>query len=388
MFICFISFNPFTPKSKKDFIFICESIEAAAASAMATFTNQEYADIHYMYGLADGNAHEAQRLYAARFPDRRMPDSRVFSSVHRRLCENGKFEKKQREVGHAGVRDVVEEERILEMVADDPTTSTRRLSRETGVSKTQILRILKKNDYKPYHYTPVQDLEEHDFVPRTNFCRWLLNKDIEEHHFLRKILWTDESLFTREGIFNCHNLHHWATENPRLVRVTSTQRRFSCNVWAGIIGDRIIGPHFFDGPLNGETYLNFLRDDLPQLLDELDPDLRQTLVFQHDGAPPHYSAAVRRFLNNQYPNWIGRGGVTAWPPRSPDLTPMDYFLWGFIKQEVYSSVVLTFEDLRGRIIEAFQNVQGILSHKMTVHQMRKRARYCIRSNGMHFENML
>ena len=31
--------------------------------------------------------------------------------------------------------------------------------------------------------------------------------------------------------------------------------------------------------------------------------------------------------------WIGRGGPVAWPPRSPDLTPPDYFLWGFVKEK-------------------------------------------------------
>ena len=29
--------------------------------------------------------------------------------------------------------------------------------------------------------------------------------------------------------------------------------------------------------------------------------------------------------------WVGRGGPTAWPPRSPDLTPLEFFVWGFIK---------------------------------------------------------
>jgi hypothetical protein len=40
----------------------------------------------------------------------------------------------------------------------------------------------------------------------------------------------------------------------------------------------------------------------------------------HDGAPAHFSRAVRDVLNNTYHDpWIGRGGPTAWPPRSPDL---------------------------------------------------------------------
>jgi hypothetical protein len=32
--------------------------------------------------------------------------------------------------------------------------------------------------------------------------------------------------------------------------------------------------------------------------------------FQQDGAPPHFAANVRDFLNQEYPNrWIGRGGA-------------------------------------------------------------------------------
>lgn len=29
--------------------------------------------------------------------------------------------------------------------------------------------------------------------------------------------------------------------------------------------------------------------------------------------------------------WIGRGGPVLWPPRSPDLTHLDFFLWGYLK---------------------------------------------------------
>ena len=56
------------------------------------------------------------------------------------------------------------------------------------------------------------------------------------------------------------------------------------------------------------------------------------MYFQHDGAPPHYTIRVREFLNEIFPNrWLGRGGPVVWPPRSPDLTPLDYYLWGHMK---------------------------------------------------------
>ncbi|ERL96003.1 hypothetical protein D910_00787 [Dendroctonus ponderosae] len=49
---------------------------------------------------------------------------------------------------------------------------------------------------------------------------------------------------------------------------------------------------------------------------------------QLDGAPPHYYCEVWQFLNADFQNrWIGRNGFENWPPRSPDLTPLDFFLW-------------------------------------------------------------
>jgi hypothetical protein len=45
--------------------------------------------------------------------------------------------------------------------------------------------------------------------------------------------------------------------------------------------------------------------------------------------------------------WIGRAAVNGdknllpWAPRSPDLTPCDFFLWGFVKDSVYVSPLPT-----------------------------------------------
>jgi hypothetical protein len=48
-----------------------------------------------------------------------------------------------------------------------------------------------------------------------------------------------------------------------------------------------------------------------------------------DGAPPHFSQVVRQYLGHKFPNrWIGRGGTQNWPPRSLDLNPLDYHVWG------------------------------------------------------------
>ena len=75
--------------------------------------------------------------------------------------------------------------------------------------------------------------------------------------------------------------------------------------------------------------------------------------YQHDGALAHFSIAARQVLNDKYPNrWIGRGGPVPWPPRSPDLTPLDFFIWGPMKSLVYDTSGESEQSLIARIVVA------------------------------------
>jgi len=53
------------------------------------FTHAEYADAVFVYGFRNGNALAACREYSLRFPNCRVPDSRVFASVYNKLRETG-----------------------------------------------------------------------------------------------------------------------------------------------------------------------------------------------------------------------------------------------------------------------------------------------------------
>lgn len=70
--------------------------------------------------------------------------------------------------------------------------------------------------------------------------------------------------------------------------------------------------------------------------EQIEQESNLKIVFQQDGAPPHFALRVRERLNEKFPGqWIGRGGPILWPPRSPDLSPLDFFLWGYVKDTVY-----------------------------------------------------
>ena len=51
--------------------------------------------------------------------------------------------------------------------------------------------------------------------------------------------------------------------------------------------------------------------------------------------------------------WAGRDGPTPWPPQSPDITPLDRFLWGYVKDKVFSTPVPDITNLKARITDAF-----------------------------------
>lgn len=107
-------------------------------------------------------------------------------------------------------------------------------------------------------------------------------------------------------------------------------------------------------------------------------------------ADMHFSIAVRNHLRATFGNrWIGRGGPVAWPPRSPDLTCLDFFLWGHMKQLVYETVVETEEDLVARITvaaDAIADMPGIFER--TRQSMVRRCTACIQANGRAFEQFL
>jgi hypothetical protein len=92
---------------------------------------------------------------------------------------------------------------------------------------------------------------------------------------------------------------------------------------------------------------------MPQLLED-----KPNVVFQHDGAPPYIHNEVTTFLNMQLSEgWIGRGGSTSRPPQSPDLTPLDFFLWGFVKDDVHvPPKPITLNNLKDRIRTAIAKI--------------------------------
>lgn len=350
------------------------------------FPKEELIDMVYVLGASDKNCLLARRIYRERFPARRQPSKQAFENLMNRFDRTGvvNYEKTER------TKTATSEENAFNVVlrvTEDPHVSSKDISRQFEISQTSVRRILSTNKMHPYHIQLHQELLDTDFENRLAFCTWSQRKIQEERNIFDLVLFADEATFHKNGCVNRHNFHYYSTDNPHIVR-TSSQTRWSLNVWGGIIGNYVVGPHFFEGRVNGQIYLEFLQNILPLLLEHIPHNVKERMWYLHDGAPVHHTAAVHNHLDTNYPGrWIGRGGPFRWPPRSPDLTKIDFFLWGFVKNEVYKFPTTTKEDMKNRIRNVFQNVT-IATLRNVSDAFERRLQRCIDVGGGHFEQLL
>ena len=121
---------------------------------------------------------------------------------------------------------------------------------------------------------------------------------------------------------------------------------------------------------------------MPSLLNEAGEFPR---YFQQDGAPPHYGICIRRWLDQQFPrSWIG---PVEWPARSPDLNPLDFYLWGHLKAMVYKEKIQDMDHLKERIWSGITYITPDVLTRVH-HEWERRRRVCLQRNGIHVENVL
>lgn len=347
--------------------------------------NNQLTDMIQTYFECGRNSGQALRLYVDRFPDREVPDRRKFARLERNLRNYGAFKKPKRKERQFD-EDV--EFEVLLSVEENPRTSTREIANNIGVSQQSVQAILKKHKFIPYVPQKVQALVENDRDRREQFCRHFLNAMQQDRTFYRKIIWTDECTFTNNGIFNRNNHRYWSQENPRIIVPTNFQNRFSVNVWCGIWCDRLIGPFFIDGALNQQRYHQLLHQNIEHFLEELPVADLNRIYFQQDGAPAHNAQINVDWLNATFAErWIGTYGPVRWPPRSPDLTPLDFWLWGYLKDRVYLSRPENLETLQQRIIDVCREIPPNFIWNAT-HGVIRRCELCVQQGGGQFEQYL
>lgn len=280
-------------------------------------------------------------------------------------------------------------EQVREAFLRSPRKSVRRASVETHIPQTTVWRILRKRlRFKPYKLQLVQALREGDKRKRKEFCVEMLDK-LEEDDFDDRLVFSDEATFHTSGKVNKHNVRIWGEENPHGT-VEHERDSPKVNVFCAISKKKVYGPFFFEGNVNGDVYLQMLQN---WLIDQLIENEDESFIFQQDGAPPHWKLTVRAYLNEVLPErWIGRGSaeddlLLKWPPRSPDLSPCDFFLWGYVKGLVFvPPLPANIEELKQRITAALETVTEDMLQRVW-HELEYRLDVCRVTGGAHIEHL-
>ncbi|GFW76411.1 putative LOC100569746 [Trichonephila clavipes] len=109
----------------------------------------------------------------------------------------------------------------------------------------------------------------------------------------------------------------------------------------------------------------------------------QELWFQQDGATCHTARATIDLLKDTFGDRLISGfGLVNWPPRSCDLTPLDYFLWGYVKSLVYAAKPQTLDHLEENIRRVIADIRPQMLEKV-IDNWTSRLDYIPASHGSH-----
>ncbi len=119
---------------------------------------------------------------------------------------------------------------------------------------------------------------------------------------------------------------------------------------------QVIAPYFFEKTVTGENCAEMLEEVV--LLELQNSKIYDflNLIWQQYGAPPHYTLKLHEILDKTFNEWIGRQGKIDWPPRSCNLTPCDFAIWGIIREKIFQTKPDNIEHLKELITDAFEEL--------------------------------
>ena len=187
--------------------------------------------------------------------------------------------------------------------------------------------------------------------------------------FNQTFIMSDEAHFELNGCVNKQNICFWAEENLKeTTEIRFIQKESQCGVKSMSMGLLVpislkMGMNKQLATVNGQRYNDMINDCLiPKVyeMNVIDP------YFQQDGAACQTTRLNMEILRQTFPGrLISRFGDVEWPARSSDLSPLDYFLWGYLKGKVYRNKPTNTTQLKAAIEEEIESIgQEMLTRAM------------------------
>ncbi|GFU34269.1 uncharacterized protein TNCV_4976261 [Trichonephila clavipes] len=206
-------------------------------------------------------------------------------------------------------------------------------------------------------------IHQNDHQARRRFIEWAQNEIVVVPDFHKRILFSDEAHFWLNGYVNKQNCRIWSEANPQ-VYVETPLHPGKLTVWGAFRA----GESFFKNDeghnvtVNGDRYRAMITNFF---IPELNNHDVQELWFQQDAAACHTSRATIDLLKDTFgDHLISRFEPVNRPPKSCDLTPLDYFLWGYVKSLVYADKPQTPDHLEDNIRRVIADIRPQMLEKV------------------------
>ncbi|GFT40452.1 uncharacterized protein TNCV_1646451 [Trichonephila clavipes] len=182
---------------------------------------------------------------------------------------------------------------------------------------------------------------------RRRFIEWAQNEIAVVPDFHKRILFSNEAHFWLNGYVNKQNCRIWSEANPQ-VYVETPLHPEKLTVWCALWAGGIIGPYFFKNDEGHNVTVN------------VDRSCGSNKTAQHVTA----RATIDLLKDTFGDRLISRFGPVNWPPRSCDLTPLEYFLWGYVKSLVYADKPQTLDHLEDNIRRVIADIRPQMLEKV------------------------
>jgi transposase len=302
---------------------------------MVKYTQEQRTRLVETYFTSNGYIVAVQRDFRQTFNVRSSPSYDCIINLVKRFREFGTVSDRKRSGRPRAARSEFAIQNAYDDVQENPKTSLRRRSNQLQISVRSLGRIMNQMKFHPYKVQLTQKLEITDHQKRLDLARTFLQLSDAHDGFISHLFMSDEAHFHLSGYVNKQNCRYWSAENPRILHELPLHPQ-KVTVWCGMTSERIIGPYFFQNQ-NGET-ATIIGASYRKCIEEcLIPQIQDVnMWFQQDGATAHTARESIQLLKTIFPDrLISRFGDIPWAPRSCDLTPLDFFLWGYLKSKVY-----------------------------------------------------
>jgi hypothetical protein len=302
-----------------------------------------------------------------------------------------------RNKGSVHKKTVITEENILKVkniLSENSSTSIRKIATQTNINRESVRKIMKYSlKLFPYKIQFVAKIPDSAINKRLNFSLKMLEINSVNSSFIDNIWFTDESHFYIDGYINKQNWRIWGSEKPE-VFVEKTAHPKYVTVWCALSSKGLIGPYFFENSegerqtVNQQNYQSMIKNFfVPQLKEKFGDNLSEH-IFCQDGASCHTSKSSLELLKTYFgTNIISNKTENYWPPYSPDLNPCDFFLWGFLKDNVFKETFKNCDSLKQKIIDCCEKVTLDLC-KNSIENFKFRLQYCVSKKGKHFSLLM